>query len=160
MLSKSLIQLSADGWAVLPLLAVWPEATQSWTPQALWWGYWQPPKGLRHESPSTVAVSAPVTIENQVDPHLHQRPSNIHRQVWLSLPWVHCSFPLGTGMDKVLFAPFKSLWKRSVSFLIPKKGNAKECSNHHIISHASKVILKSFKLGFSSKWTSGLRNRI
>ena len=42
-------------------------------------------------------------------------------------------------------------WKRSVSFLIPKKGNAKECSNHHIISHASKVMLKSFKLGFSSK---------
>ena len=36
-------------------------------------------------------------------------------------------------------------WKRSVSILIPKKGNAKECSNYHtiaLISHASKVILK------------------
>ena len=36
-------------------------------------------------------------------------------------------------------------WKRSVFIPIPKKGNAKECSNHHTIapiSHASKVILK------------------
>ena len=36
-------------------------------------------------------------------------------------------------------------WKRSVFILIPKKGNAKECSNYHtiaLISHASKVILK------------------
>ena len=36
-------------------------------------------------------------------------------------------------------------WKRSVSIPIPKKGNAKECSNHctiAFISHASKVMLK------------------
>ena len=36
-------------------------------------------------------------------------------------------------------------WKRSVFILIPKKGNAKECSNYHtiaLISHASKVMLK------------------
>ena len=36
-------------------------------------------------------------------------------------------------------------WKRSVFIPIPKKGNAKECSNYHTIahiSHASKVILK------------------
>ena len=36
-------------------------------------------------------------------------------------------------------------WKRSVSIPIPKKGNAKECSNYHtiaLISHASKVMLK------------------
>ena len=36
-------------------------------------------------------------------------------------------------------------WKRSVFIPIPKKGNAKECSNHHtiaLISHASKVMLK------------------
>ena len=35
-------------------------------------------------------------------------------------------------------------WKRSVFIPIPKKGNAKECSNYHIIaliSHASKVIM-------------------
>ena len=36
-------------------------------------------------------------------------------------------------------------WKRSVFTPIPKKGNAKECSNYHtivLISHASKVMLK------------------
>ena len=36
-------------------------------------------------------------------------------------------------------------WKRSVFTSIPKKGNAKECSNYHtiaLISHASKVRLK------------------
>ena len=36
-------------------------------------------------------------------------------------------------------------WKRLVFIPIPKKGNAKTCSNYHIIaliSHASKVMLK------------------
>ena len=36
-------------------------------------------------------------------------------------------------------------WKRSVFIPIPKKGNAKECSNYHttaLISHVNKVILK------------------
>ena len=36
-------------------------------------------------------------------------------------------------------------WKRSVFIPIPKKGNAKECSNYHtiaLISHTSKVLLK------------------
>ena len=36
-------------------------------------------------------------------------------------------------------------WKRSVFIPIPKKGNAKECSNHHtiaLISHVSKVMFK------------------
>ena len=36
-------------------------------------------------------------------------------------------------------------WKRSVFILIPKKGNAKECSNHctiALISHASRIKLK------------------
>ena len=36
-------------------------------------------------------------------------------------------------------------WKRSVFIPIPKKGNAKDCSNYCtiiLISHASKIILK------------------
>ena len=36
-------------------------------------------------------------------------------------------------------------WERSVFILIPKKGNAKECSNYctiALISHTSKVMLK------------------
>ena len=38
-------------------------------------------------------------------------------------------------------------WKRSVFIPIPKKGNARECSNYRttaLISHASKVMLKIF----------------
>ena len=44
-------------------------------------------------------------------------------------------------------------WKRSVFIPIPKKGNAKECSNYctvGLISHTSNEILKSCKPGFSS----------
>ena len=40
---------------------------------------------------------------------------------------------VATGLEKVSFLP------------IPKKGNAKECSNYHtivLISHASKVMIK------------------
>ena len=36
-------------------------------------------------------------------------------------------------------------WKRSVFIPIPRKGNAKECSNYHtiaLVSHTSKVMLK------------------
>ena len=55
---------------------------------------------------------------------------------------------------KVLHSIFKQIWKtqqrpqdwkRSVFIPIPKKGNAKECSNYctiALISHASKVMLK------------------
>ena len=39
-------------------------------------------------------------------------------------------------------------WKRSVFIPVPKKGNAKECSNYcttALISHASKVMIKIFQ---------------
>ena len=42
-------------------------------------------------------------------------------------------------------------WKRSVFIPIPKKGNAKECSNYHtiaLISHTSKVMLKVLQARF------------
>ena len=42
-------------------------------------------------------------------------------------------------------------WKRSVLISIPKKGNAKECSNYctiALISHASKVMLKILQARF------------
>ena len=45
-------------------------------------------------------------------------------------------------------------WKRSVFIPIPKKGNAKECSNYHtvaFISHASQVMLNSMP-GFRNTW--------
>ena len=51
---------------------------------------------------------------------------SICQQIWKSQQWPHD-------------------WKRSVFIPIPKKGNAKECSNYRtiaFISHASKVMLK------------------
>ena len=42
-------------------------------------------------------------------------------------------------------------WKRSVFIPIPKKGNAKECSNYHtvaLIPHASQVMLKILQARF------------
>ena len=47
-------------------------------------------------------------------------------------------------------------WKSSVFIPMPKKGNAKECSNYctiALISHASNVMLKIVKPGFSNTWT-------
>ena len=47
---------------------------------------------------------------------------------------------------KVLHSICQQIWKtQSVFIPIPKKGNAKECSNYHtiaLISHTSKVMLK------------------
>ena len=51
---------------------------------------------------------------------------------------------VATGLEKSVFIP------------IPKKGNAKECSNYRtiaLISHASKVMLKFSKPGFSNTRT-------
>ena len=47
-------------------------------------------------------------------------------------------------------------WKKSVFFLIWKKGSAKECSNYctiALISHTSKWCSKFSKPGFSNMWT-------
>ena len=46
---------------------------------------------------------------------------------------------------KVLHSICQQIWKRSVFIPIPKKGNAKECSNYRtitLISYSSKVMLK------------------
>ena len=51
---------------------------------------------------------------------------SIYQQIWKTQQWPQA-------------------WKRSVFILIPKKGNAKECSNYRTIAlilHASKLMLK------------------
>ena len=50
-------------------------------------------------------------------------------------------------------------WKKSVFIPIPKKGNAKECSNYHTIapiSHASKVMLKILQARLQQYMNYGL----
>ena len=58
---------------------------------------------------------------------------SICQQVWKTQQWL---------------SDISSDWKRSVFIPIPKKGNAKECSNYRaiaLISHASKIMLKSLQ---------------
>ena len=55
----------------------------------------------------------------------------IHQQIWKTQQWPED-------------------WKRSIFTPIPKKGNAKECSNYYtvaLISHATKVMLKILQAG-------------
>ena len=52
-------------------------------------------------------------------------------------------------------------WKRSVFIPLPKKGNAKECSNDHtivLISQASKLMLKILQARFQQYMNHELRD--
>ena len=55
-------------------------------------------------------LSMPLSLqEATADPQLHRRSSNTHRQVWLSILWGHCSFPLSPGVCKILFVLSKRI---------------------------------------------------
>ena len=62
--------------------------------------------GLLHSVPMTQQKAT-------LDPCLHWRCLDTHRQVWLSLLWCHFSFLLGPGVHKFLFVPSKSLFPQS-----------------------------------------------
>ena len=62
--------------------------------------------GLLHSMPMTQQKAT-------LDPRLHWRCLDTHRQVWLSLLWCHFSFLLGPGVHKVLFVPSNSLFPLS-----------------------------------------------
>ena len=52
---------------------------------------------------------------------------------------------MSQGNERIEITYLRTNWKRSVFIPVPKKGNAKECSNYcttALISHASKVMLK------------------
>ena len=102
MFSKSLIQFSVDGWALFP-------------PCGLTWGQTlrevmkTMASSFRRFHAHTAALSAPDPAAG----HLCQRLLGIHRQVWVSLFWGHCSFLLGPGAHKDLFVFSKSLFPQS-----------------------------------------------
>ena len=59
----------------------------------------------------------------------------------LSMPENLENSAVATGLEKLVFIP------------VPKKSNAKECSDYHtiaLVSHASKVMLKILKVSFNS----------
>ena len=67
------------------------------------------------------------------------------------------------GINYITRCPGSPAWRADYGtsqLPIPKKGNAKECSNNcttALISHDNKILLKSFKLGFSSTWTENFQ---
>ena len=66
----------------------------------------------------------------------------------------------GCSLEWLLLLGPHHFWKRSVFIPIPRKGNAKECSNYHtiaLISHTSKVMLKISKACFNSTWTQNFQ---
>ena len=68
--------------------------------------------------------------------------SSICQQIWKTQQW-------------------PQVWKRSVFIPIPKKGNAKECSNYctiALISHASKVMLKILQARLQQRVNNELRD--
>ena len=70
---------------------------------------------------------------------------------------------------KVLHSICQQIWEtqqwpqdceRSIFIPIPKKSNAKQCSNYHtiaLISHASKVMLKILQARLKSIWTENFQ---
>ena len=70
---------------------------------------------------------------------------------------------------QVLHSMFQQIWKtqqwpqdckRAILIPIPKKGSTKECAKHRtiaLISHASKLYLKSCILSFSIMWTKNFQ---
>ena len=84
---------------------------------------------------------------NSIDPHTHRTLQSITDLVLQTRrrfrQWLAQVTQLGDVELGLSCGPPD--WKRSVFIPIPKKGNAKECSNYPVIaliSHASKVMLK------------------
>ena len=109
LLSKTLIQLSADGWGCTLSLIV---CGLSWQPR----GSKGSMVGLMTTSKAYSKGGLPRLLLPvphffwwaPADPCLHRRLFNTCRWFWSSLLWGHCSFPLGLGAHETLFVPFKS----------------------------------------------------
>ena len=71
---------------------------------------WPPSKCSMHALPYSVPLNL---LQATINPHLHWRLLDTQKQVWVSLLWHHCSFPLGPGVHKFLFVPSKSLFPQS-----------------------------------------------
>ena len=115
MLSKSLIQFSADGW-VCVLRPDYGRINGDLLLKDL----------CQHAvTPRTVVVMPLTPWHSTVDSHLCRRLLDTHRQVGLSLLWGHCSFLLGLGAHKVLLCPPRVCFMGdSQSFYrIPRLGN-------------------------------------
>ena len=84
------------------LSVVWPEVAQSWSLESL-------SRANGDLLPEDLCLQR-TAVAGAPDPqagHYRHMPrlQNTHRQVWFSLLWGHCSFPLGPGVHKVCLCP-------------------------------------------------------
>ena len=123
-ISKTLIWLSSDGWGYAPFLVViWPEATQPWNLQALWWvsgGFQEGShKGLLPALllPVPCPCGKPLLTHISAGDHptLPRRSGSIFCGVTSPFPWVlvHAIFCLCPPRVKSLFLPVPWKWNPS-----------------------------------------------
>ena len=105
MLSKSLIQLSVDGWGCVPSLLFDLKPN---------YGGGNEGDRLQNVPCTYCCTQCPQPCSRPPLTQASSRDSwTLHRQVWVSLFCGHCSFLLGPGAHKVFFAPCKSLFPQS-----------------------------------------------
>ena len=135
MISKSLIQFSVDWWGCVPSLLFDLRQTVVGVIVVM--------VTFKGTCAHIVVFSAWTPQQATANPGLSWRLLNIHRQVWVSLLWGHCSFLLGPGMHKVLFVPFIFLGSK-----ITADGN---CSHEikRLLLLGSKAMTKLSSVQFS-----------
>ena len=92
MLSKSLIEFSVDGWSCVPSLRfTWVQTLVEVMKRMV--------TSFKRSHAGTAALSTPTLQLANIDPCIHWRLLDTHKQVWVSLLWGHCSFLLGPGVQ-------------------------------------------------------------
>ena len=103
MVSKSLIQFSAEGQGCVPSLLFDLKPNYG--------GGSEDNGDLLQKVPCLYCYTqCPQPCSRPPPTHASTRLLDTPRQVWVSLLWGHCSFLLGPGAHKVLFVPSKSLF--------------------------------------------------
>ena len=101
--SKSLVQLSVDGWDYVPSLL--------FDLRSNYGGSNEDNGDVLEKVLCTATLSAPRPCSRPPPTHASAGDSwTLNRQVWVSLLWGHWSFLLGPDVYKVLFGPCKSLF--------------------------------------------------
>ena len=118
-LSKSLLQLSADGWGLFPPCSLTWEQTMVGV-IAIMVTSFKRTYASRLQLPGLL-YSVPLNHwQATVDPHLCWGFLDTYRQVWISLLWGHSSFLLCPGAHKVLFVPSKHVLLQSCGISVIK----------------------------------------
>ena len=109
MLSKSLIQLSVDGWGCVLFLLFDLRQTVVGVILVM--------VTFKRTCAHNVVFSDWTPQQATVNPRLHQRLLDTRREVWVSLLWGHCSCLLASGVHKVLYFVYTNKHLLQICFL-------------------------------------------